>query len=311
MSREDVPNLYVSVALVRGSDACPRQVKEPDYRIGYCQLAVEDPQRRLAIEVQTGATNYLPAQPVTATIDIKDSQGRPANDAEVIVYAVDEGVLSLSSAETPRPLRVLLYLAASWACIPASLCRICCVKILRNCASETRDTSAAAAEMNPCAKTFLPVPSGRRTCARTRTAVSRFSSLLPMGLTSYRARWPWRTREPISSASSQASFKVSKPLVVEPALPLFANVTDRLQARAIVLNQTDRAGEVEVTLELDGRAKAAPALAGAESQSPDCRKGFCCRGIPGRVRRGTELPNGLGKPGLPMRVVLPTPSRAR
>ena len=30
----DVPNVFVSVTLVRGADECPRKVKEPEYRIG-------------------------------------------------------------------------------------------------------------------------------------------------------------------------------------------------------------------------------------------------------------------------------------
>ena len=54
----------------------------------------------------------------------------------------------------------------------------------------------------------------------------------------------------------QSAFQVSKPLVIEPALPAFANITDRLIARGLVQNQTATAGEVVVTLELDGKAKA-------------------------------------------------------
>jgi uncharacterized protein YfaS (alpha-2-macroglobulin family) len=55
--------------------------------------------------------------------------------------------------------------------------------------------------------------------------------------------------------SGQSSFQVSKPLIVEPALPQFANITDRLAARAVVQNTTAQAGEVIVSLELDNRAR--------------------------------------------------------
>jgi uncharacterized protein YfaS (alpha-2-macroglobulin family) len=51
-------------------------------------------------------------------------------------------------------------------------------------------------------------------------------------------------------------------LLVEPALPSFANISDRLLARAVVQNQTTNAGEVLITLELDDKAKiASPSLA--------------------------------------------------
>src|SRR5208282_562124 len=54
----------------------------------------------------------------------------------------------------------------------------------------------------------------------------------------------------------QSVFEVSKPLVIEPALPAFANITDHLIARGVVQNQTATAGEVVVTLALDRKAKA-------------------------------------------------------
>ena len=53
----DVPNVFVSVTLVRGADECPRKVKEPEYRIGYCELGVADPQSRLVVTVTPAATN--------------------------------------------------------------------------------------------------------------------------------------------------------------------------------------------------------------------------------------------------------------
>jgi uncharacterized protein YfaS (alpha-2-macroglobulin family) len=55
--------------------------------------------------------------------------------------------------------------------------------------------------------------------------------------------------------SSQSSFHVSKPLIVQPSLPSIANITDHLVARAVVLNQTKNSGEVLVTLELDDKAR--------------------------------------------------------
>ena len=49
---------------------------------------------------------------------------------------------------------------------------------------------------------------------------------------------------------------MTKPLIIEPALPGFANITDRLVARSLIQNQTPNAGEVLVTLDLDDKVKA-------------------------------------------------------
>ena len=55
--------------------------------------------------------------------------------------------------------------------------------------------------------------------------------------------------------NAEAAVRINKPLIVEPALPRFANVGHRLLARAVVSNRTDAAGEVEVSLTLDAQAK--------------------------------------------------------
>ena len=57
--------------------------------------------------------------------------------------------------------------------------------------------------------------------------------------------------------SGQSAFEVSKPLLIEPALPQFAHIGDQLVARAVVHNQSQHSGGVIVQLELDDKARAA------------------------------------------------------
>ena len=99
----DVPNVFVSVIMLRGADECPRKVKEPEYRIGYCALSVADPLSRLAVTVTPGATNYLPAQTVEVTARVADASGRAVAGAEVVLYAVDDGILHLTDYSLPDP----------------------------------------------------------------------------------------------------------------------------------------------------------------------------------------------------------------
>jgi uncharacterized protein YfaS (alpha-2-macroglobulin family) len=56
--------------------------------------------------------------------------------------------------------------------------------------------------------------------------------------------------------AGQSAFEVSKPLLIEPALPQFAHIGDQLVARAVIHNQSRHAGEVVVRLELDDKAQA-------------------------------------------------------
>ena len=56
--------------------------------------------------------------------------------------------------------------------------------------------------------------------------------------------------------AGQSAFEVSKPLLIEPALPQFAHIGDQLVARAVVHNQSQHSGGVIVQLELDDKARA-------------------------------------------------------
>ena len=156
-----MPNVFVSVTLVRGADECPRKVKEPEYRIGYCDLEVAEPQSRLAVTVTPGATNCLPAQPVEVTVQVADAGGSPVSGAEVVLYAVDEGILHLTDYGLPdphsffyatRPLGVQTSIS-----LPNLLAEDPEALALREQRLPGRRT---AAKWIACAKTFSPAPSG-------------------------------------------------------------------------------------------------------------------------------------------------------
>ena len=250
----DVPNVFVSVTLVRGADECPRKVKEPEYRIGYCELGVADPQSRLAVTVTPGATNCLPAQPVEVTVQVADAGGAPVSGAEVVLYAVDEGILHLTDYELPDPhgffyatrplgVRTSISLPNLLAEDPEEL------------RFENKGYLGGGGGMERVRKNFLACAfwnAALTTDAQGR-AVARFPA--PDSLTRYRIFAVAHTANS-RFGGGQSAFQVSKPLVIEPALPAFANITDRLIARGLVQNQTATAGEVVVTLELDDKAKA-------------------------------------------------------
>ena len=101
----DAPNVFVSVMLLRGANDSPRKIKTPEYRIGYCELKVARPKDKLTVQVK----------PLSAGVEARrQSRARGGSarcatesrsaDAEVVLYAVDEGVLSLTDYKTPDPL---------------------------------------------------------------------------------------------------------------------------------------------------------------------------------------------------------------
>ena len=100
----DSPNVFVSVMLLRGAEESPRKVKTPEYRIGYCNLKVALQKEKLTVQVKPAAPSSRPGERVQIDVEVRDWSGKPAADAELTLYAVDEGVLSLTGYETPDPL---------------------------------------------------------------------------------------------------------------------------------------------------------------------------------------------------------------
>ena len=251
----DVPNVFVSVTLLRGSDQSPHAVKEPEDRMGYCTLSVMDPRTKLTVDITPASTNILPGAPVEVAVQITDATRQPATNAEVVLYAVDDGILSLTAYALPdlhsffyaeRPLNVQSGLS------------------LPNLLSEDLDglrfenkgyLGGGGGESEHVRKNFLACAFWNATLRTDASGQVHARFIAPDSLTRYRLLAVAHTAGS-QFGSGQSAFHVTKPLVVEPALPSIANLTDHLIARGLVLNQTTNSGEVIVSLTLDDKARA-------------------------------------------------------
>ena len=252
----DAPNIYVSVTLLRGAADCPRPIKEPEFRMGTCVLHVTDPQSRLAVNLTSGATNYLPGEAVSWTAAVQDARGQPVSGAEVTLYAVDEGVLSLADYEVPDP-HALFYRARPLGVESSiSLPNLLSEDPARLTFHNKGYLVGGGGEGGRVRKNFLACAFWNATLHTDErgTVTAQFEA--PDSLTRYRVI-AVATAGPSQFGHAESAFQVNKPLMLEPALPRFANLTDRLVIRGVVLNQTERAGDVVVTLDLDAKAHAA------------------------------------------------------
>src|SRR6185437_426797 len=68
------------------------------------ELKVEDRSKRLTVGVTANKAEYRPANTAHVDVDVKDAAGKPTT-AEVTLWAVDYGVLSLTAFQTPDVLR--------------------------------------------------------------------------------------------------------------------------------------------------------------------------------------------------------------
>ncbi len=250
----DAPNVFVSVMMLRGADKSPRKSPKPEYRLGYCELKVARPDTKLQVYVQPDAKAYRPGEQVTLAAQVHDFAGQPVANADVTLYAVDEGVLSLMGYETPNPLEFFSRERALAVTTGLTL-----PSLLSEDADERRFPNkgylvgGGGESTDSIRKNFLA-------CAFWNGALrtddkGRVEAVFPApdSLTRYRVIAVVQTvRDQFGSA--QSAFEVNKPLMLEPAMPRFANVGDVLLLRAVLHNTTDFSGEAEVALELDDTA---------------------------------------------------------
>ncbi len=105
-----VPNFYVGIALFQGRSG-PAAVGLPDaaapaLQLGYAKIAVAVADRQLKVQVSTAKSQYRPGDEVTVDLTVSDQHGQP-RAGEVVLWAVDEGVMALSGQTLPDPIQAL------------------------------------------------------------------------------------------------------------------------------------------------------------------------------------------------------------
>ncbi len=103
LTDDDAPNAFISILIIKGAKESAREHKEPQLRLGYCELIVENLRDQLAVSIVAPPT-CRPGDEVTLTGTVTLANGQPAAAAEVTLYAEDEGTLAVMGYETPRPM---------------------------------------------------------------------------------------------------------------------------------------------------------------------------------------------------------------
>jgi alpha-2-macroglobulin len=270
LTDDDAPNAFVSVMVIKGAQDSARQFKEPQLRLGYCELMVENVRDKLAVKLDVPAESVLPGQDVALTGTIVLPGGQPAANAEVTLYAEDEGTLAVMGYETPDPMAHFYD--------PREL-RVNCGTTLDDFIPESPDEQtfynkgffigggdgemggmppAMRRDFNPCAG-WQP--------ALVTDAAGKFTATfkMPDTLTRYRVIAVAHQGES-RFGHAEAALVVNKPLMIEPQAPRFASEGDTLDVRALVQNASEFSGTWKITFTANPPASdPVAAIAGPES----------------------------------------------
>ena len=258
-----VPNVFASIVLVRGRQGgMPVSAKDdpgrPTVRIGYTQLRVERRVKRLAVALTVDAPEKRPRDKVKVDVQVRDAAGKGA-EAEVAIWAVDEGVLRLTGFKVPDPVEAIHPLRELSVRVAESLVHL----VLRKAYGDKGLAEGGSGGLDPSGSAF-------RASFRT-TAVflpdvltdasghARIEFELPDNLTTFRIMAIAVTKGD-RTGSGESKVVVAKPLLALPALPRLARVGDTFEAGVVVHAPGGKVRQAEVAasatgLVLEGEAR--------------------------------------------------------
>ncbi len=251
-----LPNVYVSVTAVQGRTAKPADYKEdlgkPQGKMGYVNLNVVPDAKRITTTLKTNAAKYQPGQEVQVQLNTKVN-GK-AVPAEVVVMAVDEGVLALSNYQTPD------LFAQFYGSKPLSVFTMdnrAYVIGQRSFGEKGENRGGGGAAQSKLAGTDLRsrfefTPFYAAAVHTDGKGQAKVSFTLPDNLTTFRVMAVDLT--PTEFGNAQQSITVSKPVMATPSLPRFARVGDQFSCGIILYNYEDEKGIFQVQPQAQGTA---------------------------------------------------------
>ena len=260
---EYIPNVFVSVLLVQGrksnAEAEENQdLGKPSFKIGYVNLSVDPAEKRLAVEIQKNKEEYRPGEDVTVKFKVRDDQGAGC-PGSLAVAVVDVGVLNLIGYQTPDPFSV--FYGERPLSVRTSETRIHVVG--------RRDYGEKGEEAGGGAGEGLAAPLGTalaevelrgdfRSTAYWNPSLktdgngeAEVTFRLPDNLTTFRVMAVAQTKDS-RFGRDETTFRVSKKLLLQAALPRFARVGDAFEGGVLVHNFSSAQGDVELGVQASG-----------------------------------------------------------
>lgn len=253
-----LPNVYVGVTLVRGRSAAPVDTKgvdlgKPQGKVGYVNLNVEPDSKRIAVTVKPAKESYQPGEEVALKLTTK-AAGK-AVPSEVVVMAVDEGILALTGYKTPD---AFSYYYGSRPISVFTMDNRVYVVGQRNFGEKGENRGGGGGADAKLGGTdlrsnfsFTPYFSAAVQTDKKGRAEVKFK--LPDNLTKFRIMAVALTKDEFGMGES--TIKVSKPVMVTSNLPRFARKGDSFSCGAVVYNYEDKKGELTVSASAKGALK--------------------------------------------------------
>jgi uncharacterized protein YfaS (alpha-2-macroglobulin family) len=243
LGAEHAPNVYASVALVKGRTGAGDRHR-PRFQMGVVDLKVSSRDRRLKVELLPERDKYQPREQVRGRVRVTQG-GRPVR-AEVAISVADEGVLQLIGYKTPDPMAAFyapFALGVDSATNWNRIARLNDPRVLDP--DEGGDSGGGAGPADGVRSRFVSSAFWAPALLTDEQGEAAFEFAAPDNLTAFRMM---AVAADAGSAfgSGEGRLTIAKPLLARPLLPRFVAEGDRVEVGVDVRNLTGQAGEVTV-----------------------------------------------------------------
>lgn len=269
ITEEMIPNAFVGVVLARGRvdrPGKPGDPGRPSFRVGYRELRVQKAEKRLAVTLTPDAAEKRPGDALSIAVQVADRRGAGV-EAEVAVWAVDEGVLALTGYQTPDPIEAL-YHPRGLSMRQSSNLTALVPQLDYGAKGRNAGGGGGSADAMSLRQRFVTTPIFVGAVVTGADGKAKVEGKLPDNLTTFRLMAVAITAGD-KAGSGESKVVVTKPLLARPALPRVARQGDRFAAGVVVHLRGGQPTDVKVTAAVEGPVTAVGALERMVRVSPD------------------------------------------
>ena len=233
IKKEYAPNATVSIYLVKpgGNNELPRE------RFAYTDIAVSRPDRELKIEPRLASATAKPGDLVRGEIGVT-SEKKPVPDADLLVFAVDDAVLTLGDWKLPAIGEKFYprnsFSVRTYEALHGYIDSLAKLSLTQKGFTIGDGGEEAISNIKNVRKEFRTLAYWQGSLKTDANGKVAFEFIAPDNLTTYRIVAVGQTKANQFGADAAQTVKISKPLLIDPALPRFLRDGDEVELRAVV-----------------------------------------------------------------------------
>lgn len=254
IKKEYAPNASIAIYLVKpgGANELPHE------RFAVTNIEVRRPDRELTIESRLTSAKVKPGETVRGDVRVT-SENKPVQDVDLAVFAVDDAVLKLGDWKLPDVLAGFYprnpFGVRSYQSLQNFVEQVLAKTLTQKGFIIGGGGEDEFAKVTNVRKEFKTLAFWNGSLKTNSEGKANFDFVAPDNLTTYRVVAIGQTKANQFGGDANATLEVSKPLLINAALPRFVRDGDDIELRASVQQNFAETDEISVRCVTDPNVK--------------------------------------------------------